>query len=392
MDCSPPLDVFLETEGKLPMHVLVAPGKFRTMVKASALADAIARGLKRAIASLEVTLMPLPSAGLGSMDIVVRALGGRVRREQVLGPFGRPADARWAMLPGRIAWIDAAEVIGLGLKTPHRDATRASSRALGELLQQVLRYQPEFCYVTMGDTIVNDGGIGLLEAFHVHFYDDQDNVIAPGTAGLERLARVDFQDLTPPSIPVVGLYPHPYPASGDSGTTIQFGMEKGVPEFRIPLVDAAMQRYGEMLETHVSMPLTASPGAGAGGALGLALGFLGAQLGPGVATVAQLLHLEQRAASCDWVVTLDEHIDKMSRHGVAGEVARCAQKVDRPVVVLTEAIGNGYEFLYDRNVWGIYPWLDRPRTPKESVRATTTLVEQASFRVGMWMRRMDPRA
>ncbi len=371
------------------MHVLVAPGKFKTTVKASALADAIARGLKRAMPSLETTLMPLPSSGLGSMDIMVRALGGRVRREQVLGPFGRAAEARWAMLPGHIAWIDAAEVVGLGLKTPHRDATRASSRALGELFQKVLRYQPECCYMTLGDTIVNDGGIGFLETFQVHFYDDQENLIAPGTAGLERLAHIDFSDLVPPPIPVFGLYPYPYPASGESGATLQFGIEKGVPEFRIPLVDAAMQRYGEMLEAHVSMPLTSMPGAGAGGALGLALGFLGAQLTPAVATVAQLLHLEQRIASCDWVVTLDEHVDKLTAHGVAGEVARCAQSVDRPVVVLTEGIGSGYEFLYDFSVLGIYPWIDRPRTPKEAGRSTTTLVEQASFRAGMWMRGMN---
>lgn len=368
------------------MHVLVAPGKFKTSVKASALADAIARGLKRAIPSLEATLMPLPSGGLGSMDIVVRALGGRVRREQVLGPFGRPTDARWAMLPGHIAWIDAAEVVGLGLRTPHRDATRASSRALGELFQKVLRYQPECCYVTLGDTIVNDGGIGLLEAFRVRFFDDQDNLIAPGTSGLERLARIDFSEFVPPTIPVFGLYPYPYPAVGDSGATLQFGMEKGVPEFRIPIVDAAMQRYGEMLEAHVSTPLTTVPGAGAGGALGLALEFLGAQLSPAVTTVAQLLHLEQRIASCDFVVTLEEQLDKMTVHGVAGEVARCAEGLKCPVVVLTEGIGSGYEFLYGFNVLGIYPWVDRPRTPKEAGRSTTNLVEQASFRAGMWMR------
>ncbi len=370
------------------MHVLVAPGKFKTTVKAAALADAIARGLKRAIPHLEITTMPLPSGGLGSMDIVVRALGGRVRREQIVGPFGRPAETRWAMLPGRIAWIDAAEVVGLGLKTRHRDATRASSHALGELFQKILRYQPERCYITLGDTIVNDGGIGFLETFQVHFYDDQHHVIGPGTSGLERLADIDFGALTPPTIPVIGLYPYPYPVAGDSGTTLQFGAEKGVPEFRIPLVDSAMQRYGELLEAHVATPLTASPGAGAGGALGLALGFLGAQLTPAVATAAELLHLKQRLTSCDWAVTLDEHIDKMGRHAVAGEVARRALDVDCPLVVLTEGIGSGYEFLYDLNVWGIYPWLDRPRTPKEAGRSTTTLVENASFRVGMWMRRM----
>ncbi len=367
------------------MHVLIAPGKFQASVKASALAEAMARGLKKAIAQVELTLLPFPNGGAGSMDILVRAMGGRIRRELVAGPFGRPIEARWAMLPGQIAWIDAAEVVGIALRTPHRDATRATTRPLGELYHKILRYQPQICYITLGDTIVNDGGMGLLQTFHIDFFDSDGQPVPSGTSGLERLARINFDRFIPPAVPLVGLYSFPYPVAGDSGTTFQFGQEKGLPLFRLPLVDEAMRRYGSMLEEHVATSLTNWPGVGAGGATGLGLAFLGAQLLPAVSVAGDLLQLEQKIASSDWVLTLEDQADRIAVHRVAAEVARRANVSDTPVVVLTSALGSGYEVLYDLNVWGIYPWLDRPRTPKEAGRSTSALVEQASFRVGLWM-------
>lgn len=370
------------------MHVLVAPGKFQSTVKASALADAMARGLRRSVSQVDLTLLPIPAGGAGSMDILVRALGGRIRREQITGPFGRLVEARWAMLPDQIAWIDAAEVVGIALRTPHRDATRASTRPLGELYHKILRYQPKICYITLGDTIVNDGGMGLLEAFNVKFLDADGQPVASGTRGLERLVHVDFEKFIPPTVPLVGLYAYPYPVSGDFGTTLQFGVEKGLPQFRLPLVDEAMRHYAAILEEHVATPLTTFAGVGAGGATGLALAFLGAQLLPTVAVAADFLHLEERIAGSDWVLTLEEQADRIAVHRVAGEVARRASPSKTPVVVLTSALGSGYDALYDLNVWGIYPWLDRPRTPKESARSTTSLVEQASYRVGTWMRHL----
>ncbi len=371
------------------MHVLVAPGKFQSTVKASALADAMARGLRRSVPRVDLTLLPIPAGGAGSMDILVRALGGRIRREQITGPFGRLVEARWAMLPDQIAWIDAAEVVGIALRTPHRDATRASTRPLGELYHKILRYQPKICYITLGDTIVNDGGMGLLEAFNVRFLDAVGQSVASGTRGLERLVHADFDKFIPPVVPLVGLYSYPYPVSGDFGTTLQFGVEKGLPQFRLPVVDQAMQHYATILEEHVATPLTNFAGVGAGGATGLALAFLGAQLLPTVGVAADFLHLEDRVASSDWVITLEEQADRVAVHRVAGEVARRAWPTQTPVVVLTSALGPGYDALYDLNVWGIYPWLDRPRTPKESARSTTSLVEQASYRVGVWMRHLE---
>ena len=84
----------------------------------------------------------------------------------VADPLGRPVSARWLMLPGRTAVVEAAEAIGFALLRPEElDAMRASSRGLGELIHAALDDRPDELLLCLGDTATVDGGAGLLEVF-----------------------------------------------------------------------------------------------------------------------------------------------------------------------------------------------------------------------------------
>ncbi|MFZ2428450.1 MAG: glycerate kinase, partial [Propioniciclava sp.] len=76
-------------------------------------------------------------------------------------------------------------------------------------------------------------------------------------------------------------------------------------------------------------------GAGAAGGLGFALlGFLGASLTPGIALVADLLHLDERVAGADLVLTGEGSVDAQTLAGKApAGVVDAARRHGVPVVI-----------------------------------------------------------
>ena len=71
--------------------------------------------------------LPVADGGEGTLDVVHDALGGEPGAR--FGPL--------ALLPGEIAAVESADVIGLGRMT-ESDVFERSSRASGELINEVL--------------------------------------------------------------------------------------------------------------------------------------------------------------------------------------------------------------------------------------------------------------
>ncbi|TMK59966.1 MAG: glycerate kinase [Actinobacteria bacterium] len=81
------------------MRVLVCPDKFRGTLTARQVADAIARGWRRARPSDELVLEPLADGGEGTLDALVPDAdpsipGFRRIERSVTGPDGGPLDAQ----------------------------------------------------------------------------------------------------------------------------------------------------------------------------------------------------------------------------------------------------------------------------------------------------------
>ncbi|RFQ02862.1 glycerate kinase, partial [Pseudomonas putida] len=122
------------------MKIVIAPDSFKDSLDAAGVARAIAAGLGEAWPEAELVECPMADGGEGTMDAILAASHGELRRQAVRGPLGQSVEAGWGWLPqSRTAIIEMAQASGLQLVPPgQRDACRSSTWGTGELIAAAL--------------------------------------------------------------------------------------------------------------------------------------------------------------------------------------------------------------------------------------------------------------
>src|SRR5262245_38869272 len=131
------------------MRVICAPDKFKGSLTATAAAEAMARGVRRAAPEATVDLCPIADGGEGTVAALVAATGGETRTSFVAGPIHQRVEAAWGLLGedaagARSAVIEMAAASGLSLVPPEkRDPTRTTTFGTGELILYALNRDVE---------------------------------------------------------------------------------------------------------------------------------------------------------------------------------------------------------------------------------------------------------
>src|SRR3954453_5529786 len=311
------------------MRVLIAPDKFAGTLSAVEAADAIAAGWREHAPDDELDLAPMADGGPGFVEVLHTSLGGDLHPVTVTGPYGEPVPGAVLVVDGT-AYVESAQACGLHLVPPEeRDAERATTRGVGELIGAAVDAGARTVVVGLGGSGTNDGGAGLLAALGA----TADVPLDQGGAGLDGVTTVDISGARERvgEITLVAASDVDNPLTGLFGATKVFGPQKGLPEERLPLADSWLEQYAAALDRRVSL----EKGAGAAGGLGYALLLLGATREPGIALVADAVDLPERAHAADLVITGEGAFDFSSRAGkVPHGVATVAEEALRPCVVL----------------------------------------------------------
>jgi glycerate kinase len=234
------------------VRALACPASLKGVLSAHEAAAALAEGLRRAGAEAEE--LPVADGGEGTLDLVR------------------------GVLPDGVAAVESAKVIGFGLVT--EDVMRASSRPLGELINEVVAAGPSELIVFLGGTATVDGGAGLLEVV--------DELPVPTRVACD--VRAVLLD-----------------------AVWVFAEQKGATREQLPelerrlLANTALEPYRDL------------PGSGAAGGLGAALASLGAELVEGAPLVLELIGFRERVSGADLVVTGEGSVDRSTWMGKAPE-------------------------------------------------------------------------
>lgn len=324
------------------MRVVVAPDKFKGTLDAPAVAGALAAGWRLGDRRAEVEEVPVADGGDGTLETLVAALGGEIRRSRVTGPLGDPVDAPYglARAPGGLtAVVEMARASGLALLAEaRRDPLRATTRGTGELILAAAAHRPARLLVCIGGSATNDAGAGMAQALGVRLLDHGGSDLPPGGAALERLARIDLSGLDPSvrSIEVVVACDVDNPLTGPHGASAVYGPQKGATPDDVARLDRALGHFAAVVHRDLGIDLRKVPGAGAAGGLGAGLvAFLGARLRPGFEMVAEALDLPGRLARADVAVTGEGRFDRQSSRGKApaGVLALAREARCRSVLV-----------------------------------------------------------
>jgi glycerate 2-kinase len=259
------------------VRALASPASLKGVLSAREAAEALAEGMRSAGAEAEE--LPVADGGEGTLDVLHGSLGGEWHEVEVYGPQSTDVLARWLMLPGRVAAIESAEAIGLGLvPLEERDVMNAWSGGLGELIHNALQADVAELIVFLGGTATVDGGIGLLS--------------------------------------VVGHLPVPVRAACDVRARLLdavwvFAEQKGATRQQLPELER------RLLDNAALEPFRDVPGAGAAGGLGAALAALGAELVEGAPLILELIGFPARLREADLAISGEGSVDRSTWMGKA---------------------------------------------------------------------------
>lgn len=373
------------------MKIVIAPDSFKESLSAAGVADAIAEGVRQAAPHAQIVCIPMADGGEGTVAAVLSATRGEWRCTTVTGALGEPLEAAWGWLADGTAIIEMAAAAGLEQTPPaQRDPLRASSRGVGELIRAAMDAGARRLILGLGGSSCNDGGAGMMRALGLRLLDDQGRDLPDGGGALARLARIDADGLDARlrGIDIVIASDVDNPLCGPHGATRVFGPQKGATPEQLPLLDAALARFGELSTGLLGRDLRNAPGAGAAGGVGYAAhAYLDATFRPGVDVVAELGGLAQAMQGASLAFTGEGRMDAQTLHGkTPAGVAGIARAASVPLVALAGSLGEGYEKLYERGITAAFSLASGPMSLEQAkAQAAALLAERARDATRLWL-------
>lgn len=373
------------------MKIVIAPDSFKDSLEAADVARAIAAGLAKALPDAQLIECPMADGGEGTMQAILAASDGELRRLTVRGPLGTAVEAGWGWLPQtRTAIIEMAQASGLQqVPTGQRDACRSCTWGTGELVAAALDAGAQRVVLAIGGSATNDAGSGMLRALGLRLLDADDQPLAEGGLALGDLARLDASQLDPrlAHVQFEVAADVDNPLCGPQGASAIFGPQKGASAQQVQALDQALGHFADHCARLLGQDVRDYPGCGAAGGMGFAArAFMGAQFRAGVEVVAELAGLQTHVRDADLVVTGEGRFDAQTLRGKTPMgVARVAKRHGVPVIVLAGMLGEGYQQLYAHGVDAAFALVDGPMTLDQACRDTARLLQARACDIGrLW--------
>jgi glycerate kinase len=361
---------------QLTITILVAPSGFKECLSVKDVTDAIAKGIARVLPDAVVLRAPLVDGGEGTTESLVDATGGQIHRRRVTGPTGAPIESRFGILGGdgpRTAIVEMAAAAGLSLvPKDSRDPSKTTSYGVGELIAAALELDVERILIGCGDSGVNDGGAGMVQALGARLLDADGNELPFGGREVVRLAKIDVGTLHPKlrSVEIDAAVNWHNVLLGKRGVARVFGPQKGAAPAQVIALEAGLEAMASRILADLGVDVAHGPGTGASGGLGAAIaGILRGRLHSRYDILMRYLNFEEQLATADLVVTAEGMLDGQTPYGkIPAEVARRARASGIPTIVLAGAIGKGFEANFRVGVDAIASAVTHPCTLEEAMR------------------------
>lgn len=384
------------------MRVVIASDKFKGSLTAAEACEAIARGVKAAVAEAVVDEAPIADGGEGTVEAIINAVGGVVEYYDVCGPLpGMRVRAPIGFFPdGNTAVIELATASGLTLVPPEqRDPTRTTTFGTGELLAHAVARGAKKVVLGIGGSATCDAGLGIAQAWGSAIRAVTGKTFSHGdrklTGGdLDKVISISrFQPrparnapaASPPLLDTRGAEfvvacDVGNPLYGPEGAAHIFAAQKGATNEQVEQLDAGLRKLTDRLGLH---DLANAPGAGAAGGVGFAMmAFFGARMVSGANLLLDVIGLKERIANADLVITGEGRFDNQSLHGKGPiAVAEMAMAAGKPCVVLAGSLGPGFENAYAHGVTAALSIANGPLSMDDAIKHAAQLLAQSACSV-----------
>ncbi len=364
------------------MNIVIAPDKFKDSLTGLQVGEAFERGVRRFNPQMEIRILPMADGGEGTVQALVDATRGEIRRARVHNPLMKPVEACYGILgDGTTAVIEMAAASGIGLLRPEeRNPWLTTTYGTGELILQALNSGCRRIIMGIGGSATNDCGVGMAQALGIRFTNSVGDEVPHGGGGLGAIHSIDISgcDARVAETEFLVACDVSNVLSGPNGASQVYGSQKGASEAMVLQLDAHLAHVGQLIEYQLGMNVANVPGTGAAGGLGAGLmAFTNARLQPGFEMVSQITRLEEEIRKADLVITGEGKIDRQTQYGKTPlGVARLARKHNKPVVAIAGTLGEGYTQLFSYGFDGIYSIIDQPMDLEEALRTAPERIER----------------
>ena len=337
--------------------IAVVSDSFKGSVTSSEICAIVAAEAKRFFPACEVVGLPVADGGEGTVDSFLECMSGEKIFIEAAGPNFERRTAFYGRF-GETAIIEMAAAAGLPLVGDDKNPMLTTTYGVGELMLHTLEHGAKRLILALGGSATNDGGCGAAAALGTRFYDAAGAEFIPTGGTLCNIVRIDnaATELLLSGVEVVAMCDIDNPMHGERGAAYVFAPQKGADAAMVRLLDAGLVSLDRAISREMGKNVAGIPGAGAAGAMGAgAVAFFGAKLNPGIETVLDTVHFEERISGADFVITGEGKLDSQSLRGkVVIGVARRAKKVGIPVFAVVGDVGDEIDEAYAVGVSAIF--------------------------------------
>lgn len=354
------------------MNVIIAIDSLKGSLSSQSAGDAAKEGVLRVFPDAGVKVFPVADGGEGTVDALVSATGGVMRRTVASDPLGRRINCEYGIIKGDTAVIEMACAAGLPLlSNEERDPLVTTTYGVGEIILDALGLGCRKFIIGIGGSATNDGGVGMLEALGFDILDQNGKPVAPGALGVRDVASV-----TRGSAPDL-LWKSEFniacdvknPLCGKSGCSAVFAKQKGADDDAIAKMDVWLSRYAEITKKAFPDADPDAEGAGAAGGIGFAfMSFLGGRLKRGIDLVLNEINIEESIRNADIIITGEGRLDAQTVMGKTPiGVASIAKKYGKPVIGLSGCVNDGAKVCNEHGIDAFFPIVRSACTLEEAM-------------------------
>ncbi len=402
--------------------IVVAPDSFKGSLTSAEVADAVERGIKDVFPQCNVVKAGVADGGEGTVEAIVKAVGGDMYAASVTDPLGRPVKAAYGIVRSggvKTAVMEMSAASGLPLLLPDElnpwitstygtgemisdalnrgcrkflvgiggSATNASGLPLllpdelnpwitstygtGEMISDALNRGCRKFLVGIGGSATNDAGTGMLSALGVRFLDSSGQRLKGCGRDLESIARIDMSSLIPAAreSEFIVACDVNTPFCGPDGAARVFAPQKGANPQTAEALDRGMRSFARVIAGQFQTDIVPLSGAGAAGGLGGAFkAFLNARLTAGIEMVLDAIAFDSLLEGADLVITGEGRIDAQTAAGkTAAGVLRHAARKGIPVIAIGGSVAMCRE-LKEMGFIGIYSIINTPVSLEQAMR------------------------
>lgn len=338
------------------MNIVIAPDSFKESMTALEAANAIEEGFKAILPEATYVKVPMADGGEGTVQSIIDATGGEMKKMTVTGPLNTPVEAFYGLSGDKkIAVIEMAASSGLDKVNPtDRNPLKTTTLGFGELIKDALDEGVNEILLGIGGSATNDAGAGMIISLGGKLLDKNGESIEPTGEGLAELETIDVSGMHPriKEVSFRVACDVDNPLTGENGASYIYGPQKGGTDAQLKELDQNLAHFAKKVTEYLEKDIENVPGAGAAGGLGGGLmAFLDAQLQRGGDLLVEMLDLENKIKEADLVITGEGGINHQTIFGKTPiAVSRVSKKYSVPTIALAGCLNQGYENIYNEGI------------------------------------------